>query len=235
MWPIVLAFGSVAFFLALAGKAKAESGSVNKLTPSTSPPALPEPSCKQSDKDFVLNVILAMKKGTASLELMRKAHSIALNCLPDTANAIEQQINKAILAAKAKKISDPEQALKAMMASPDSPPSPIPHDPKTDKPLWFMTTKKGQLMAIPNFSPVLALFKKLQSLVGASQDGRIGDETVTKFRNMMSGRGFKKFPTTAPALAANIVKYIAVLGKNVPPTQVGARGGSAAQSPFLGR
>jgi len=263
MWPVVLAFGTVAFFLALAGKAKAEPGGAKALTPSPVPPALPpalppkkkliatatlppavvvkppEPSglpagCTEADREFIANVIQAMGKGTASLDMMRKAHALALRCFPATANAIKDQLDKALLAARAKAIPDPQAALNAMMAAPDAPPSPIPNDPKTGKSLWFMDTRKGQLMAIPRFAPVLALFKKLQGLVSAKQDGRIGDETVVKFRNLMASKGFSGFPTTQAALAANVVKYITVLQQDVPPSRVGARGGSALRSPFPG-
>jgi hypothetical protein len=165
--------------------------------------------------------------------MMRKALAVARKCFPATANAIKEQLDKALITAKAKTISDPQKALNAMMAAPDAPPSPIPNDPKTGRSLWFMTTKKGQTMAIPRFGPVLAIFKKLQSLVGAKQDGRIGDETLVKFENLMSSKGFTKFPTTHAALAANVVKYMTVLEQNVPPTSVGARGGSAISAPFL--
>ena len=255
MWPVVLAFGTVAFFLALAGKAKAESGGAKELTPSPVPPALPPAApervatavpgvtvkptglpagCTEADREFIANVVTAMGKGTASLDMMRKAHDLALRCFPSTAAAIKEQLDNALLAARAKAIKDAPTKLQAMVAAPDSPPSPIPNDPATGKSLWFMETRKGQLMAIPRFAPVLALFKKLQTLVGAKADGRIGDETIVKFRNLMTSKGFAKFPTTQAALAANVVKYITVLSQNVPPIQVGARGGSALNSPFPG-
>ena len=248
MWPIVLAFGTVAFFMSLAGKAKAESGGARKLPPSSAPPALPPaltdvevkvtpPSSdsKEADREFIANVIQAMGKGTASLDMMRKAHAVALKSFPETADAIKEQLDKALLAAKAKAIKDPQTALNAMIAAPDAPPSPIPNDPASGKSLWFMDTRGGQLMAIPRFAPVMALFKKLQSLVGAKQDGRIGTETVVKFRNLMSSKGFKKFPQTQAQLAANVVKYMTILEQNTPTNQVGASGGSVAKAPFLGR
>lgn len=262
MWPIVLAFGTVAFFLALTGKAKAEPGGVKLLTPSSAPPALPPAAtkkvaitlptgkrevvtlpavkvkldlpggCTEADRDFIANVVQAMGKGTATLDMMRKAHAIALKCFPNTASAIKEQLDNALAAARAKALPNPQDALNAMMAAPDSPPSPIPNDPKTGKALWFMDTRKGQLMAIPNFGPVLALFKKIQALVGAKQDGRIGNETIVKFRNLMTSKGFTKFPTTKAALAANVVKYMTVLAQEVSPSKVGARGGSATRPPF---
>ncbi len=296
MWPIVLAFGTVALFLAIAGKAKAAKPvGVKAITPSPTPPALPPavqvvvkptlpgappvvappvvappvvappvapaaivpvapvptpptpkpeavvpglpPGCTEADRTFVANVITAMAKGSASLDLIRKAHALALRCFPATASAIKGQLDKAVEAARAKAIPDARKQLAAIVTAPDAPPSPIPNDPKTGKSLWFITTRGGLVLAIPRFRPVLNLFKKLQASVGADQDGRIGPETVTKFRNKMTSLGFTKFPTTQAALAANVVKYITVIGQKIPAAQVGhhgARGGSALNAPFPG-
>jgi hypothetical protein len=271
VWPIVLAFGSLAFFLALTGKAKAESGGPKELTPSPVPPALPPAvvpgkappkklivtktlppaavapkappglpeGCKEEDRTFIANVIQAMGKGTASLDMMRKAHAIALKCFPATAGVLKEQLDRALLAARAKAIPDPQAALNAMMLAPDAPPSPIPNDPKSGKALWRMIRPKrgkfkNQFIAKPNFGPVKALFQKMQALLKAQKDGDIGPETVVKFRNLMAAKGHAGFPTTAAQLAANIVKYITVLEQDVPASRVGASGGSTLPTPFLG-
>lgn len=241
MWPIALAFGTLAFFLALAGKAKADPGKPKAFPLAPVAPGLPpaEELCSTEERTFVSNVVAAMGKGTATLDMMRKAHGIASKCFPTTAAAIKGHLDRALLAARAKAEPDPNKQLASLISSPDAPPSPVPLNPKTGKPLWLVFTPKkgkykGQQIAKPKYTLVLNLFKKLQSLIGAEQDGALGPETLTKFRNVMTSKGFKKFPTNAASLASNTAKYIAVLSQNIPSTQVGARGGSALRSPFPG-
>ncbi len=249
MWPIVLAFGTIAFFLALAGKARAEAGErvpTPRLAPPSLPPALPFrlPTavirvCPKEDKDFVTNVVKAMELGRATLDMMRKAHDIALRCSPEDALKIKDQLDKALISARAKAVAaatdSPLARIKAVLLASDAPPSPIPVKPGTDNPLWEIAKLKGIIVAKPKFEAVLLLFKKLQSLVGAKQDGRIGPKTVSKFRKKMLDRGFTVFPKTQASLAANAAKYSIVISQGVVPTQVGARGGSTANSPFPGR
>lgn len=241
MLPMILMFGGIALLISLSS-GKAHGASKQAPTPSNVVKDLPpmmqfkllKKGCSPEDTRFIADVVAAMGKGSATLDMMQKAHKLAENCMPETAAAIKDQLSKALLAARARAEQDPSKQLAALITSPDSPPSPIPNDPKSGKALWKIVTKKGNTMAIPNFTPVLNLFKKLQSIVGAKQDGRIGNETITKFRNLAKSKGYLKAPTSPASLAANTAKYIAVLTQNIPSNQVGARGGSADRSPFPG-
>jgi len=97
----------------------------------------------------------------------------------------------------------------AALATPDNPPAPIPL--KGGKTLWFIETKKGKPMAIPRFPEVLAEFKSFQKIIGVSQDGRIGTDTLKTFIALAAKRGFTSVPKTVPSLAANVTKWGLVL------------------------
>ena len=242
--PIIVAAGAIGLVYALKGTTVVHAGTLDKQLPSPQL-ALPEDSgkeggCTAGEKQFITAVVVAIQSGKATLALMQKAHVIALRCFPETAASIKSQIDRTVAAARAKQVASspsasPQQQLSAIISSPDASPSPIPSDPKSGESLWKMDTRKGRPMAIPQFGPVLDLFKRMQSIVGAKDDGRIGDETIVKFRNLMSSRGFKKFPQTSAQLAANVAKYITVLSQNIPATSVGVKGGKTNNAPFLGR
>tara|TARA_R100001244_G_scaffold132394_1_gene108867 strand:- start:13269 stop:14063 length:795 start_codon:yes stop_codon:yes gene_type:complete len=260
--PFVVAAGAIGLVYALTGittanaSAKQLPAPIDSPTPpggggdsnaSSQPPATrPQspntpsaPKCSPAELAFLQVATLKFKNGSLSLAALQRAIAIADKCAPQTAAVLRAGLANAVAAAQAKKeaakAATPQKQLAIIITSPDAPPSPVPHDAKSGKALWKVKTVKGNKIVIPNFRPVLNLFKAIQSAVNAPQDGRIGDETIVKFRNLMTTRGFKKFPQTAPALAANVAKYLAVLSQNVNPTQVGRSGGSGDPSPFPGR
>lgn len=254
MWPIVLAFGTVALFIALATR---EAKAVPRVLPDRIvPPALPPPrpapkaeppppapiprpavtaptlppGCTQRDLDFVKNTVVALSKGTVSLDLLTKAHALALRCFPATAVQLKIALEKARPPVTPGVILNIEELIKA----PDNPAEPIPvveAGPDKGKPFWRMTTIRGNFMAIPNFKPILTNFKALQKMIKTKDDGRLGNRTIKAFIAMMVSRGFEKFPKTQGALAANVVKWTEVIRRNTLPAKVGAGEGTPSD-PF---
>ncbi len=220
MWPIVLAFGSIGIFLALARSARADGGVPSPALPSV-PGALVLPSAySEADHKFVMDVAGAIAKGTATLEMALKALPIALKFFPETAIAINRFVD--IEKARRKKKGPPN-----LVSQPDKLATDIPV--VKGKPAWYFTTKKGMLMAIPNFKVSLVVFQTLQRAINAKADGRIGPNSLQKFAKKMKARGFTKYPRDIKSLAANAVKYTEILVKKYPPTKVG---GTNATSPF---
>jgi hypothetical protein len=219
--PLLFVGGLLAIaYAALSGR-KAEA----RVAPKELPPA--QPSCSADEKQFLANVVEAAAKGMANSTIIEKAIQIAQRCgMPSTEqglrNVLEQQREEA-----EQRI---EAAVPDLIRQPDRPPEP-PIDPATGKPLWFMDTRGGMLMAIPNFPVVLVTFEGLQRLVGAKVDGRIGPETTEKFMQMAFERGFERFPDTQAKLAANVTKWSEVLAKGYPPAEVGRRGHVASPLP----
>lgn len=186
------------------------------------PPATPV-TCSPEEMSFLKDVLVAVEKGSANSAIMQKALAIAQRCSAGTgavqalAFAIDKQRQESAEAIDA--------AVPELISSPDRAAEPIPTDEK-GAPLWFMDTRGGMRMAIPNFRAVLVTFEGLQRAINSvggkiKVDGRIGPNTLDSFDVLASAKGYQRLPNTVEKLAANATKWAEVLSKGYEPAQVG--------------
>ena len=211
----VIATALVAIIIAVASLGSKKARAATIIEPAFEKPPEPPSAC---DPTIIEAAIASLKNGTATVELLLSAASMAETCgKPETAGELRAQAD---LQARVE-----EEAALAMIRQPDFPPEPIPLS-KDGKAVYKVETRGGILMAVPMFQQVLDIFKGLQTeLVKAGHrirvDGRIGDDqTLPAFLNEVVKRGFSKFPKTVGELARNAFKWTHVLRAGVSPLAV---------------
>lgn len=175
--------------------------------PVPAPMPAPEPApCPPEAKAFVEAAVQAIANRTATAEQVSRALPIAVQCFPQTASVLQNWL-------------EGKKGVPPLVAQPDQPGDAIPII--DGKPAWFFDTRGGVFMALPNFEPILVMFRGLQAAIGGIRtDGRIGSATLSAFIKKMRSMGFTSFPNTVQTLAANAVKYTEVIKRGYRPINV---------------